>query len=121
MNRFFAAYRDAVVNNYSNFAGRLDVGGFWRFAAVNFAISFLLSLGWQTRGVVFYVLAGAYWLALLVPGIAAVVRRLHDTGKTGWLALLLLIPVFGTIVLIVLCIPKGDPESNEYGPPYVPY
>jgi len=121
MDKFFAAYRDVVVTNYANFAGRVDVGRFWRFVAVNVAISVLLSFLWGIRGVLFYVAAGAYWLVLLVPSIAAAVRRLHDSGKTGWLALVWLIPFIGPIILIVLCIQPGDPESNEYGPPYVPY
>jgi uncharacterized membrane protein YhaH (DUF805 family) len=57
---------------------------------------------------------------VLVPSIAAVVRRLHDTGKSGLLALLMLIPIIGAIILIVMCIPEGDTAANEYGPPPAP-
>ncbi|MFW2336127.1 DUF805 domain-containing protein [Ilumatobacter sp.] len=121
MDQFIAAYKDAVFTNYSNFAGRLDVGRFWRFIAINFVISLVLSVLWQSFGVLWYVLAGAYWVALFVPVLAATIRRLHDTGKTGWLVLLHLVPLIGTIVLIVLCVQKGDADANEYGPPYVPY
>jgi len=121
MNSFIEAYRDAVVTNYANFSGRVDVGRFWRFIAVNFVVTVVISFLSSNFGVLFYLLAFFYGAALIVPSIAAAVRRLHDTGKTGWLALIGLIPIFGTIVLIVLCVPQGDTEANEYGPPYVPY
>lgn len=46
---------------------------------------------------------------------SAVVRRLHDINKTGWLSLLSLIPVVGIILTIYLLFPKGDYTSNKYG------
>jgi len=42
---------------------------------------------------------------------------LHDTGKSGWLQLLLLIPCVGVIVLIVFWAQEGQPTENQYGPP----
>jgi len=62
--------------------------------------------------IVFY----TYMLAVLIPGIAVTVRRLHDTGRTGWWALLCLIPLIGLIVLIVFTIQDSVPGENEYGP-----
>jgi hypothetical protein len=44
-------------------------------------------------------------------------RRLHDTGKSGWLQLLWLIPCIGFIILIVLLVQPGNPGENSYGPP----
>jgi uncharacterized membrane protein YhaH (DUF805 family) len=52
----------------------------------------------------------------IIPSITAGVRRLHDTNKTGWLMLLLLIPLVGWIIVLVLCALKGTPGSNKYGP-----
>ena len=54
-------------------------------------------------------------LALIVPNLAVGARRLHDTGRSGWLQLLLLIPLIGAIVLIVFWVQdsKGD---NQHGP-----
>jgi uncharacterized membrane protein YhaH (DUF805 family) len=43
------------------------------------------------------------------------IRRLHDTGKTGWLILIGLIPIVGFIILIVFYAIEGDPNPNEYG------
>ena len=59
---------------------------------------------------------GIYSLAVLIPGLAVGVRRLHDTGRSGWWLLLALIPIIGAIILIVYFAQDSQPESNEYGP-----
>jgi uncharacterized membrane protein YhaH (DUF805 family) len=116
MEPFIDAFKLVVIKNYANFDGRLGRGAFWRFVAVNIVISIVLSILAQSLGVVFWLAYWVYVLGVLVPGIAAVVRRLHDVGKTGKLAFLGLIPIVGAIILIVLCVPEGDPQANEYGP-----
>ena len=55
-----------------------------------------------------------YALALLIPSLAIAVRRLHDTGKSGWMILLGLIPFIGFIILIVFYVQPSD-GPNEYG------
>ncbi len=57
-----------------------------------------------------------YGLAALIPGIAVGVRRLHDTERTGWWMLIGLIPVIGTIILIVFFAQDSKPGANKYGP-----
>ena len=52
---------------------------------------------------------------LLLPTLSVTARRLHDRGKSGWLQLLSLIPIIGGIIVLVLCIPEGDAEGNQYG------
>jgi uncharacterized membrane protein YhaH (DUF805 family) len=62
----------------------------------------------------------AYWafsLANLIPCLAVGFRRLHDTGRSAWWLLIMLIPVIGFIVLIVFYATKGDPGANRFGPP----
>ena len=56
-----------------------------------------------------------YSLAILIPSIAVVVRRLHDTGRSGWWLLIGLIPVLGSIVLIVFFVLDSEPGENAYG------
>ena len=56
-----------------------------------------------------------YSLAVMLPSIGLGVRRLHDTGRTGWLALLALIPLVN-LVLIYFFVLEGDAGPNEYGP-----
>jgi uncharacterized membrane protein YhaH (DUF805 family) len=53
-------------------------------------------------------------LALTIPSLAATVRRLHDTGRSGWWFLIALVP-FGGIVLFVFTLLDSAPD-NEYGP-----
>ena len=61
-------------------------------------------------------LTWVYMLALLIPNLAVAVRRLHDTGKSGWWLLIGLIPLVGWIVLIVFYCLEGQRGTNEYGP-----
>ncbi len=60
-------------------------------------------------------LGGIYMLAVLIPGIAVSVRRLHDTNRSGWWLLISLIPLIGAIVLIVFLASDSKPEENQYG------
>ncbi|MDP3125664.1 MAG: DUF805 domain-containing protein, partial [Thiobacillus sp.] len=60
-------------------------------------------------------LSGLYSLAILIPSLAVTVRRLHDTGRTGWWLLIGLIPLIGAIVLLVFMLLDSQPGDNEYG------
>ena len=62
------------------------------------------------------VFLGLYVLALIIPGITVTVRRLHDTGKSGWTLLLGLVPLIGPILLLVFLLTDGDRGDNAYGP-----
>jgi uncharacterized membrane protein YhaH (DUF805 family) len=53
---------------------------------------------------------------MFIPSIAVAVRRLHDTGKSGWLLLIILIPCIGLILLIVWMVEDGQAHYNAYGP-----
>jgi uncharacterized membrane protein YhaH (DUF805 family) len=57
-----------------------------------------------------------FGLALFIPTLAVTVRRFHDTGKSGWLVLVLLIPCIGTILWLVWTIEDGQAHDNAYGP-----
>lgn len=54
-------------------------------------------------------------LALLLPGLAVSVRRLHDTGRSGWWYFILLIPLVGVILFIVWAASDSTPGENQYG------
>ena len=60
--------------------------------------------------------SGIYALGVMIPGIAVSVRRLHDTGRSGWWLLINLVPLLGSIVFIYFTVLDSNPESNEYGP-----
>lgn len=118
MDKMINAYKSAILENYANFSGRLSVPGYWWFFLANFIIGVVLQILLAISGV-FLIFLAAYGLATLIPSIAAGIRRLHDTGKSGWFLLIALIPFVGTIVLIVFLASKGDQGSNQYGPPPV--
>ena len=54
-------------------------------------------------------------LGLLLPNLAVSVRRLHDTDRSGWWLLVGLIPVIGTIVLLIFYVQPGTDGSNQFG------
>jgi uncharacterized membrane protein YhaH (DUF805 family) len=58
-----------------------------------------------------------YSVAVSLPFLAVTVRRLHDTGRSGWFILLALIPLVGPIVLLVFYAQQGTPGPNHYGLP----
>ena len=65
---------------------------------------------------VLYIIAA---IALILPAIAVLVRRLHDTDRTGWWFWIYLLPVIGLIVILVFTLTGGDEGDNKYGPnPY---
>jgi uncharacterized membrane protein YhaH (DUF805 family) len=114
---FIGAYTD-VFKNYANFSGRLSVGGYWRFFAVNIVV-YIVLFALVAVSEIFFIFYGLYSLALLVPSLAAGIRRLHDTGKSGWMVLIAFIPLIGSIILIVFLASGGDQQPNQYGPPPV--
>lgn len=114
---FLGAFKD-VFANYANFTGRTSRGGYWRFAAVNIAILAAFSLLAPVSSL-FLVALIAFMLVTVIPATAAVIRRLHDTGRSGWAILLQLIPLVGGVVLLVFLASAGDRASNSYGAPPV--
>jgi len=120
MNQFVAAFKDVVLNNYAIFKGRLDRGTFWRFVGVVIVVEAVLAILSYTVSTVFGIPYFLFVIALFLPQIAACVRRLHDTGKTGWLLLIAILPIVGAIILLVFFLQAGPAEANQYGPPHVP-
>jgi uncharacterized membrane protein YhaH (DUF805 family) len=63
-------------------------------------------------------------IVLLLPGLVAeygllwavMVRRLHDTNRSGWMLLVSAIPLVGLLVLVAWFATAGGPGANEYGP-----
>lgn len=62
------------------------------------------------------VLIGMAYLALLYFSFVFTIRRLHDRNHTGWLSLLILIPLLNLIFILYLIFVKGNDRSNAYGP-----
>jgi uncharacterized membrane protein YhaH (DUF805 family) len=103
-----------VLKQYADFNGRARRKEYWMFVLFNFIIAVVLGI---VAGIIrLPILTTIYSLAVLVPGIAVGVRRMHDIGKSGWVLLIGLIPLLGVILLIVWAAQEGNPGSNAYGP-----
>ena len=109
-----------VLRNYAVFDGRARRKEYWYFTLFNIIISFVLGfvdgiLGSYNPEVGLGLFGGIYSLAILIPSIAVSVRRLHDTERSGWWLLIILIPLIGAIVLLVFMVQDSQPEPNKYG------
>lgn len=103
-----------VLRQYVDFTGRARRKEYWMFTLVNVIISLVLAIidNLLTIGL----LGLLYSLAMLLPSLGAGVRRLHDTGRSGWWLLIGIIPLIGWIVLIVFLATDGERQPNAYGP-----
>ncbi len=109
-----------VLTNYSNFDGRARRMEYWMFQLINFLITTGLLIIGSLLGLGFGVFPFAfisiiYSIGLFIPSIAVTVRRLHDTGKSGWMILLGFIPLVGTIILLVFLLSDSTFGDNQYG------
>ena len=97
-----------ALKQYANFNDRARRKEYWMFILVYMIINIVLAvLGLDMISM----LVG---LILLIPSISIAARRLHDTGRTGWWQLIVLIPIIGIIVLIVFLV-QDSHDENEYG------
>jgi uncharacterized membrane protein YhaH (DUF805 family) len=110
-----------VLKKYAVFSGRARRKEYWMFFLFNLIIYVVLALidglmGTFSPQAGLGVLSGLYSLAVLIPSIAVTVRRLHDTGRSGWWILIALVPFIGGIVLLVFMVLDSQPGENQYGP-----
>ena len=116
-------------NNYANFSGRALRSEYWWWVVFVWIAGIIASiidraLGWSIYETTMYgvqqssgPVAAIFSLAVLIPGLAVLVRRLHDTDRSGWWFWLVLIPIIGWIVLIIFLASSGTPGPNRFGPP----
>jgi uncharacterized membrane protein YhaH (DUF805 family) len=104
----------SVLTNYVGFSGRARRSEYW-FFVLFFVLAVIVAsvIGGLIR---FGLLGLLVELALLLPYLAVTIRRLHDTGRSGWWILIGLIPLVGAIVLIVFAVQDSQPAQNAYGP-----
>jgi uncharacterized membrane protein YhaH (DUF805 family) len=100
-------------SKYVNFSGRACRSEYWFWVlfvliADVVAIAIDAAIGMQIVGSLF-------GLAVLLPGLAVTVRRLHDLDRTGWWIFLGLIPLVGAIILIIWFCSKGTDGLNRFG------
>jgi uncharacterized membrane protein YhaH (DUF805 family) len=109
-----------VLKNYVGFSGRARRKEYWMFVLFNilFAVAAMVLdnvLGLASEKLHYGPIYGLYALAVFLPGLAAGVRRLHDTDRSGWWLLLCLVPLVGLVVIVFLAL-EGTPGGNRFGP-----
>lgn len=111
-----------VVKKYAVFSGRARRAEYWYFGLFYLIFSIVLTIIDGATGMLdmesgMGVLSSIFALALLIPSIAVTIRRLHDTGRSGWWLLpLALIPILGWLVMLVFMIFGSQEGENKYGP-----
>ena len=112
-----------VLKKYAVFSGRARRAEFWYFFLFSAIISIFLTLidefmglKFELRGENLGFLSTLYYIAVLIPYLAVIFRRLHDTGRSGWWILIFFIPIVGVIVAVVFLASKGTEGDNRFGP-----
>ncbi len=109
-----------VLKKYATFSGRATRSEYWFFILFNIIISFVLGfidgfIGKAGAEESIGIIGSIYSLAVLIPSLAVLARRLHDTNRSGWWMLIGLIPLVGWIILLVFTVGDSGPD-NKYGP-----
>jgi uncharacterized membrane protein YhaH (DUF805 family) len=109
-----------VLKKYAVFNGRARRKEYWMFFLFNIIIAVILGLVEGFAGIApesdQSVLGTLYMLAVLLPGLAVGVRRLHDSDRSGWWLLIAFVPIIGAIILLVFMVQDSQPGENQYGP-----
>ena len=110
------------LEQYADFEGRARRAEFWWFNLVLYGINIVIVVLGAVLGEILAVLETVstvvlwiHGLGLFLPQLAVTARRLHDTGKSGWWMLLILIPILGWIPLLVFLLTPSDAGQNRYG------
>ena len=122
-----------ALKKYADFSGRARRKEFWMWQLFNFIVNFVFQViagilgviaaasSYESAsffGILLFIVNLASWifsLAVLIPNLSVAVRRLHDTGRSGWNLLLGLIPCVGVIILLIYYCQDSQPGMNQYG------
>ena len=108
-----------ALKKYATFSGRSQRSEYWYYLLFYLIIYVVLILvdgmiGTTSKSGI-GILSGIFALGMLLPSLAVAVRRLHDTGRTGWWILINFIPLIGFIVLLVFFVQDSESGANKYG------
>lgn len=103
------------LSNYANFNGCSSRSDYWWVVLCNALIGFVIGFVSGFTGIedIMY-LSYLYTLAVFVPSIALIVRRLHDINKSGWYYFMVLVPLAGPIIVLVYLL-TDRVEPNNFG------
>lgn len=106
------------LRNYANFSGRAQRKEYWYFVLVQMGLVIIAmildAIIFNSEIGLFYIVVA---LGLFLPGLAVTIRRLHDTSRSGWWFLISILPLIGSIILLVFLASDTKFETNQWGPP----
>lgn len=106
------------LRNYANFSGRARRKEYWYFVLVQMGLVIIAMISdaiiFNSEIGLFYIVVA---LGLFLPGLAVTIRRLHDTNRSGWWFLISILPLIGSIILLVFLASDTKLETNQWGPP----
>ncbi len=112
----FASAIRLQLQNVFTFSGRAALSAYWWYALAVFLITVVLEvIGLVAGSAGLSLLIGLVLMVVGLSALSAGVRRMHDSGKSGWLLLLGLIPFIGTVIVIILLALPGTPSPNRFG------
>lgn len=107
------SFKDCYIKfwkNYTNFSGRARRSEYWYAVLANVLVSLVSIIPYVGP-----VIGGLYMIAILVPTLALMVRRLHDLGKDWYYIFFALIPLVGQIIMLVWFCTDSQVGANEFG------
>ncbi|MFJ9592145.1 DUF805 domain-containing protein [Streptomyces virginiae] len=104
-----------VLKKYAVFSGRARRQEYWMFFLFQIAALIIVSILDAVLGTSPWLYA-LFALGTLLPNLGVTIRRLHDTGKSGWWIFIAIVPIVGFIWFIVLLATAGQQQPNQYGP-----
>ncbi len=113
-----------VLKQYADFNGRARRKEYWMYALFTFIVFFatasldILLFGGDLESdePPMLIFTCIYLLGTIIPNLALSVRRLHDSGQSGWMFFVKIIPFIGGIWFFILMVTNGQTGSNKYGP-----
>lgn len=109
-----------ALKKFGDFKGRSRRKEYWMFQLFSFILTLipyaLLFSGIESLSLVGLALIGIISLGLIIPSLAVLARRLHDTNRSAWWILIGIIPLIGSIVLLVFLCQESHPGTNAWGP-----
>ena len=114
-------YALTPLRKFADFSGRARRAEYWWFyllVIVGYLVASIIDSLMGLDGTVgpYGIITLVFGLAMLLPSIAAGVRRLHDTDRSGWWMLIAFVPLVGVIVLLVFFVLEGTQGENRFGP-----
>lgn len=104
----------SVFGGYFDFEGRARRSEYWNWWLFSFIVNIVGSFLSKIGGIA--IIVAIFSLAMIIPSWAVLVRRLHDTGRSGWCMFLFCIPLVGQILALLWLTEDSNGGNNAYGP-----